>query len=369
MSQLESVIQGLVRSEIQALNSYHVPDASGYIKLDAMENPNPWPGALQDQWHKALSDVEANRYPDPSAKELKLALRSLMALDDLAKETETDLDILLGNGSDEIIQILAMAVCTASRGILAPEPGFVMYQMIAKFLGVPYHGVALTEAFELDMEAMVQAIADHDPALIFLAVPNNPTGNVFALQDILKVIELSSGLVVIDEAYLAFTDSDLLELCASHDNVVVMRTLSKVGLAGLRLGFLVGQQAWLKEFDKLRLPYNINVLTQASACFALAHFDVLKQQTQLICDERVRLHNALIEFDALEPFESEANFILVRVLEGQARGVFEFMKRAGILVKCIDGAHPLLENCLRLTVGSASENDQMVAALSSFFKG
>lgn len=358
----DDIIQQLIRPEIRALNSYHVPDASGLLKLDAMENPHAWPGALTSQWQEALSNIEANRYPDPSAKALKLRLRELMKLDALQQESGQSLDILLGNGSDEIIQLIAMALANTERGIMAPEPGFVMYNMIARFVGMPYHGVALGEDFALDIDAFLVEIETHRPALIFLAVPNNPTGNVFDLSAIEQVIEASTGLVVIDEAYLAFTDSDLLELCAYHDNVVVMRTLSKVGLAGLRLGFLVGQTAWLSEFDKLRLPYNINVLTQASAEFALQHYDALMAQTRGLCEERTRLFNQLMQVDGLEPYESEANFILVRSAK-PAKAVFEAMKARGVLVKCLDGAHPSLASCLRLTVGTREQNERMLEAL------
>lgn len=357
-------ISSLVRPEIQALKSYHVPNSDGLLKLDAMENPHRWPGELLTQWQECLCGAEVNRYPDPSARQLKQKLSALMALDSLAKQHGRELDILLGNGSDEIIQIIAMALAAPGRAIMAPEPSFVMYSMIATYVGMEYIGVPLAEDFELDTETFVSEIRTHQPALIFLAVPNNPTGNVFELESIERIIEASDGLVVLDEAYIAFTDSDLLELCASYDNVVVMRTLSKVGLAGLRLGFLMGEKAWLEQFEKIRLPYNINVLTQASASFAIDHYDVLQRQTRQLREERSRLHNELVLIDALEPFESEANFILVRVQGGLARPVFELMKSNGVLVKCLDGAHPMLSSCLRLTVGTAQENNSMLKALS-----
>lgn len=360
----QDLIDVLVRPEIRAIASYHVPDSSGLLKLDAMENPNPWPGPLQTEWQQALSLVEANRYPDPGGRAVKAALRALMNLDELSAETNQNIDILLGNGSDEIIQILAMALANPDRGIMAPEPGFVMYGMIAKLVGMPYVGVDLDENFDLDIDNFVAQIKIHNPALIFLAVPNNPTGNVFSLEAIERVVEASDGLVVIDEAYIAFTDSDLLSLCAHYENVVVMRTLSKVGLAGLRLGFLMGRKAWLDEFDKVRLPYNINVLTQASAEFALKNYDVLVAQTEALRDERSNLFNRLMQIETVEPFESEANFILVRCLDKPARQVFEVMKAEGVLIKCLDGAHPLLTSCLRLTVGNRDDNERMIEALT-----
>ncbi len=361
----EARIESLIRPEIQGLKSYHVPDASGLLKLDAMENPHPWPGELREAWQACLQGVEANRYPDASAAALRKQLREHLALDALERQNNVELDILLGNGSDELIQILAMACAKPGASILAPEPGFVMYQMIARFTGMAYHGVPLQEDWSLDEAAMLQAIDDHQPAIIFLAVPNNPTGNVYDRSAIERIIHAAKGLVVIDEAYLPFTDSDLLSLCATHTNVLVMRTLSKAGLAGLRLGMLMGARAWLQELDKLRLPYNINVLTQASAVFALQHYDVLAEQTAGLRLARQKLYKQLSALNGLEVYPSEANFILVRCVKQSARDVFARMKEQGVLIKCLDGAHPSLSQCLRLTVGRDEDNTRMLEALSS----
>ncbi|MDX1452796.1 MAG: histidinol-phosphate transaminase [Oleiphilaceae bacterium] len=364
----EARVENLIRPEIQSLKSYHVPPSEGLLKLDAMENPYPWPGQLQEEWLVCLQQVEANRYPDAGAQAVRQALREHLQLDALQQSTNTELDILLGNGSDEIIQMLAMCCARQGASILAPEPGFVMYQMIARFAGMDYIGVPLQADFSLDEAAMLQAIDERQPALIFLAVPNNPTGNVFDKSAITRIIHAAKGLVVIDEAYLPFTDSDLLSMCAEYPNVVVMRTLSKAGLAGLRLGMLIGATSWLREFDKVRLPYNINVLTQASAVFALKHYATLSKQTESLRQERTCLFADLEKLGGVEAFESEANFILVRCTHKPARDVFEAMKVAGVLIKCLDGAHPMLANCLRLTVGRAEDNEQMLSALQQALK-
>ena len=345
------------------MHSYHVPDSTGFLKLDAMENPNPWPGALEAAWLEKMKTVDVNRYPDPSCAELKAGIRGLLKLDALERSAELELDILLGNGSDEIIQILAMALASKERGILGVEPSFVMYRMISAFVGVDYHSVDLNSDFSLDLPETLAAINEHNPALVFLAVPNNPTGNVFAESEIEQIVEATQGLVVLDEAYMAFTDSDLLSFVARYPNVVVMRTFSKVGLAGLRLGFLVGAKAWLSQFEKLRLPYNINVLTQASASLAIEHYDMLALQCEELKVARSELFALLRTVEGVEVYESEANFILVRCLNAPARRVFEEMKQEGVLIKCLDGAHSLLDNCLRLTVGSKQDNQLMVDAL------
>jgi histidinol-phosphate aminotransferase len=349
-------IQQWVRPEIRALQAYHVPPAAGMLKLDAMENPYRWPDSMLDGWLLKLRDVAINRYPDPQAQAVKDGLRREMGV-------PAGQDILLGNGSDEIIQMLALLVMGRGRCVLAPEPGFVMYRMIATLTGLDYLGVPLDANFDLDTDAMVSAVQQHQPALIFLALPNNPTGNVFSVDRVRAVIEAAEGLVILDEAYTAFTDSDHLSFVQDYDNVLVMRTLSKVGLAGLRLGLLIGANDWLAEIEKIRLPYNINVLTQLSAEFALENFQVMRQQTALIRAERERLISELRGIEGLQVWPSEANFVLVRTPAGRARAVFEHLKQQNILVKCLDGAHVQLADCLRLTVGEPVDSDQLLAAL------
>ena len=356
MSDVKQRAQQWVRPEIQALSAYHVPPSSGMVKLDAMENPYHWPASMVDEWLQVLRDVQVNRYPDPMAAELKEDLKLLMGVDPAHQ-------VVLGNGSDELIQIMAMALAQPGRTVLAPEPSFVMYRMIATFCGMEYRGVPLGEDFALDVGATLQAIEETQAALVFLAQPNNPTGNLFDLDAVKQVCAATPGLVVIDEAYMAFTDRHHLALMDEFDNVVVMRTLSKMGLAGLRLGMLFGPAAWLNEFEKVRLPYNINVLTEASAKFALNHFDVMKAQTMELRKNRAELMQALqgLAFERVWP--SEANFILARTATGRARSIFEQLKEAGILIKCMDGAHPQLHDCLRFTVGTADENRLMLQAL------
>lgn len=350
-------IESLVRPEIRALRAYHVPESSGLIKLDAMENPYTWPESLQAEWLETVRGLELNRYPDPQGRALQAALREAM-------EIPEDMGLLLGNGSDELIQMLAFAVAQPGRKILSVDPGFVMYRMIGLFAGMDYVGVPLqAEDFSIDLPAVLEAIEREQPALVYLAYPNNPTGNRFDADDMVRIIEAAPGLVIVDEAYAPFTDSSFLGLVGDWDNLLVMRTVSKMGLAGLRLGYLVGPPDWLAEIDKVRLPYNINVLTQASAAFALRHKVVFDEQTRTIRAERARLQDALHRIPGLHPYPSEANFILTRVPEGRAGALFDGLKQAGILIKNLDGAHPLLADCLRFTVGTPEENAAMVRAL------
>ena len=355
-------VEKWIRPEIRALSAYHVPDPGEMIKLDAMENPYHWPESMVNEWFDVLKDVELNRYPDPSAKTLTEQLRVAMAVPDGA-------DIILGNGSDEIIQMIAMAVSSDKSGhantILSVEPGFVMYRMIATFAGMEYFGVPLNADFSLNETAILNDIELYKPAVIFIAYPNNPTGNLFDEDSIKRIIEAAPGIVVVDEAYHAFAGNSFLPLVNDYENLLVMRTVSKMGLAGLRLGLLAGNPKWLHEFDKVRLPYNINVLTQASAAFALKHIEVLNKQTQQICEDREKLYDELAQIDGLHVFPSKANFILVRVGEGLADNIFNKLKEQGVLIKNLNPAGGLLKDCLRVTVGTAEENERFMQAFKS----
>jgi histidinol-phosphate aminotransferase len=356
MSAIDDKIQHWVRPEIRALSAYHVPPAADFIKLDAMENPYHWPEAMVEEWLAVLRDVSLNRYPDPSPAGLKAALGEAMGV-------PAGQAVLLGNGSDELIQMIAMTLTQPGRVVLAPEPSFVMYRMIATFAAMDYVGVPLAEDFALDVDAMLAAIIEHQPAVVFLAYPNNPTGNLFERDAVRRIIQASPGLVVVDEAYHAFAGDSFMGELGKYDNLVVMRTVSKMGLAGLRLGLLAGPQQWLDEFDKTRLPYNINVLTQVSAEFAMAHRAVLEDQTAQICRDRKVLMAALQDMSGVEPFPSSANFILFRV--AQASAVFEALKARGVLIKNLSAAGGLLTDCLRVTVGTAAENAAFLEALSA----
>jgi len=261
--------------------------------------------------------------------------------------------------------MLALPLARPGAKVLSLEPGFVMYRMIARFAGMDYVGVPLgAEDFALDLDGALAAIERERPALTFIAYPNNPTGNLFDAASIERIIAQAPGLVILDEAYAPFTDESFLPRLGDWPNLLVMRTVSKMGLAGLRLGYLAGPDEWLGEIDKVRLPYNINVLTQASAAFALANKAVLDEQTLAIRAERARLFEALSELPGVEPFPSQANFILLRLSAATASETFAGIKQRGVLVKNLDGAHPLLRDCLRVTVGTPFETDAFLAALS-----
>lgn len=346
--------ESIIRDEVLALTAYHVPESAGMIKLDAMENPYALPAPLRAEIAKLVEQAALNRYPDPSAARLRARLREAM-------EVPAGADILIGNGSDELIQTLMLACARSGAVVLGVEPSFVMFRLIADFCGMRFVGVPLDAAFELDLDRLLDAIAQHRPALIVLAYPNNPTGNLYDEAAIGRILQAAPGLVLIDEAYHAFAGRSFMSRLAEHPNLLVMRTLSKLGLAGLRLGMLAGAPAWLRHLDKVRLPYNVNVLTQLIAERVLQHRDVLAEQAAGIKAERARMFEALQALPGVRAFASAANFILFRVPD--ANDTFRGLKARGILIKNLDGSHSALADCLRVTVGTPDENGRFLEAL------
>ena len=350
---------GRIRSDVRSMHAYAVQDARGLLKLDAMENPSGLPPALQAALGERLGALALNRYPGPRSVDLQRALAAHARMPE-------GFGLMLGNGSDELISLLAMACDLPGATILAPEPGFVMYAMSAALQGLRFVGVPLTADFELDEAAMLAAIEREKPAIVYLAYPNNPTANLWddgVIEAIVQAQGRQGGLVVIDEAYQPFAARSWIDRVAHHGHVLLMRTLSKFGLAGVRLGYLMGPAALIAEVDKVRPPYNISVLNCECALFALEHAEVFAAQAAQIRDQRTRIAEALAGMPAVKRWPSDANMVLIRVPD--AAKTFEGMKARGVLVKNVSKMHPLLANCLRLTVGTADENARMLAALEA----
>lgn len=357
-----SLIENIIRPDVRALAAYHVPDSTGFVKLDAMENPYILPESLRTKLGRHLADVALNRYPVPSYSTLKSRICAQFGV-------PAGFDVVLGNGSDELIAMLSIACAKPGAKVLAPVPGFVMYAMSAQFAGMEFVGVPLKADFTLDLDAMLAAIAEHQPAITYLAYPNNPTGNLFDADAMVQIIRAvgDAGIVVSDEAYQPFAPSSFMSRLPEFDNLVVLRTVSKLGLAGIRLGYMSAGQALLAEFDKVRPPYNINVLTQAAAEFVLDHTDVLDAQARILCDERAALAAAMAALPGVEVFPSSANFLLIRVQFGDnnADKVFAKLLECKVLIKNVGKMHPLLKNCLRVTVSTPEENTLFLDALKA----
>lgn len=346
-----------IRPDVQAMHAYVVQDSTGMVKLDAMENPHRLPAALQAHLGQRLGALALNRYPDGRVNDLREALAAYAQM-------PQGYALMLGNGSDELISLLAMVCDVPGATVLSPEPGFVMYAMSAQLQGLKFVGVPLTADFELDEAAMLAAVAEHKPAITYLAYPNNPTANLWddaVIEKIIVAVGEQGGLVVMDEAYQPFSSKSYIDRLTRHSHVLLMRTLSKFGLAGVRLGYMMGPKALIAEIDKVRPPYNISVLNYECALFALEHQEVFAEQAAQLVAERTRLLAALGNLPGVTTWKSDANMILVRVPD--AAKTFEGMKSRKVLVKNVSKMHPLLTHCLRLTVGTAEENTQMLAAL------
>jgi histidinol-phosphate aminotransferase len=347
----------VVRDDIRAIAAYAVPDATGFVKLDAMENPFALPLPIQCELADGVAAVALNRYPpaDPRAFKAKLAA---------AMGVPAGMALMLGNGSDELIHLAIQACAKPGAGVLSPWPSFVMYELSAKFDGCRFAGVPLAHDFSLDLDAMLAAVERERPAVTFIAYPNNPTGNLFARSAIERIVAAAApGLVIVDEAYLPFAGDTFMPQLGGAPNLLVLRTLSKLGLAGIRLGYLAGHPDLIAQFDKVRPPYNVNALTLAAADLMLDHLDELNRQAALIRAERGRVLAALRAMPEVTAFDSAANFILFRVTGADA--AFARLKARGILIKNVSRAHPLLADCLRTTIGAPGENDAFLAALAA----
>jgi histidinol-phosphate aminotransferase len=346
--------EDVIREDIRGIAAYPVQHADGMVKLDAMENPYGLPDWLRAEIARAIQEAPLNRYPDPDAPRLKARLREVMRIPEGA-------EILLGNGSDELIAMVINAVAGPHAVIMAPTPAFVMYKMSSIIAKARYVPVPLEADFSLDADRMIAAMQEQRPSAVFLSYPNNPTGNLFSEDAIARIIERSPGLVVIDEAYQHFSSATFMPRLMEFPNLMVMRTLSKLGLAGLRLGYAAARPEWMREIDKVRGPYNVGILPQLVGEKILEHHHVLEEQARSVVAERERMMRELAALPGVRAYPSEANFILARVPDANA--VFEGLKMRGVLIRSLHGATPLLEQCVRFTVGTPAENDAALDAL------
>lgn len=348
-----SLIDQVIRPDIRAMSAYAVAHSEGFLKLDAMENPYTLPQDLKVELATRLANVVLNRYPVPSYTNLKAKICQNMGIPE-------GYGVMLGNGSDELISLVAQACAMKDKPakVIAPVPGFVMYALSAQFAGMAFIGVPLKADFTLDTDAMLSAIEKHRPTVVYLSQPHNPTGTLFDEKDVIRIIEAMNdkGIVISDEAYQPFAEASFMPKLPAYPNLVVMRTVSKLGLAGIRLGYMTATAELLTEFDKVRPPYNVNVLTEATAEFAMDHIDVFNRQAAIIRSEREKLAETLAKMPGVEVFPSRANFLLVRVRN--ANEVFEKLLARKVLIKNMGKMHALLQNCLRITVSSPEENKQ-----------
>lgn len=349
----------VIRTDIQKMNAYAVAEVpAGFIKLDAMESPYDYPEDMKKELGIVLAEAPIRLYPNPNSCGLLQVLRDTYAIPAQA-------DVVLGNGSDELIERLTMLISKPGAKVLAPAPSFVMYRVNAEFLGLEFIGVPLRENFTMDLDAMLAAINKHQPALVFVAYPNNPTGGRFAREKVEAIIAATSGIVVVDEAYGAFSSDSFLAQAGKIPNLVVLRTLSKIGFAGLRIGYASGPPAVIGELKKIIPPYNMNQLSLAAAEFALQYQPFINENISKLKGERERMRTALHAHPCVRDFASEANFLTIRVPD--AKTLFNKLREHQILIKNLHGMHPLLDQCVRITIGLPEQNQAVLNVMNELY--
>jgi histidinol-phosphate aminotransferase len=349
------VIKDLVEKGIFKQSGYIAPEVTGAIKMDANENPISLQEPLKKKLMEEMGRIDLNRYPIAGAPELRNRFAQYYGVD-------KDM-VMLGNGSDELIQTLCLTLKGKINGVLVPVPAFSMYKIIAVNTGNKVVEVPLDKKFDLDRDAIIGQIKANFPALVFLSYPNSPTGNLFSRDKIEAIIKKTPGIVVIDEAYASFSGRTLLPLLKKYDNLIFLNTLSKLGLASMRLGFLIGNPDIVAQLDKVRLPYNVNSLSQIAANFFLDYQDEFSRQVEEIIKRREELYLGLKEIAGIKLYPSQSNFIFFSCAFDSDR-IYNKLVEEGIIVKNLN-IPPLMPNCMRVTVGNNKENEAFLRALKS----
>ena len=342
-------------AQLQAYDPYTRP---GTVKLDANEYPYGLPPAVCESMGHALAAVEIHRYPDPEAERLRHAVGRWIGINPER--------VLLGNGSDEVIQMILMACGIPHGTVLTPTPTFSMYSIAAQVLDQRPVEIPLTQEWALDIPQMLASIEREQPRVIFLATPNNPTANCFQDDGVRTLIEAAPGVIVIDEAYHPFSGQTFLPLLERYPHLIILRTLSKIGMAGLRVGILLTNPELRTQINKVRAPYNLNAYSQAAAEIILQHWALIAPHLTEIVRERERLKAQLIRMPGVVVFPSQANFLLA-CFAGWGMKVWEALGAQGILVRHYPES-PVLADCLRITVGTPAENEALTAALRGILR-
>jgi len=344
-------VQEYLREDIKKLKPYTVHRYDDLIKMDANENPFDLPPELKEIICLELKKMPINRYPDGSAQELRERLAGKLAVD-------PD-QIVMGNGSDELIGHIITIFASPWTKVIYPVPTFSMYGIISACCGVRSFEVPLTETFDIDLDRMRRWMFGI-PNILFLSYPNNPTGNCFSEEAIKALLKRRNTLVVLDEAYFEFSGRSFISMLDQFDNLVILRTFSKAyGLAGLRVGYMIAHKELAEQVNKVRLPYNLNSISQMAALKAMEFDQEMAERINLIISERERLYREMLQMEGVHPFPSEANFILFKVPD--ATKCFEGLLERGILVRNLDSE--MLRGYLRVTVGKPKQNDLFLKAL------
>ncbi|HIE30235.1 TPA: histidinol-phosphate transaminase [Candidatus Poribacteria bacterium] len=347
-------LKKFIRPDLSDLRPYQVKDVPHRIKMDANENPFDLPKDIKELLASELLKHPFNRYPDPTAKELRVKL---------SEQLRVNIEqIVMGNGSDELINYLITAFGRDDARVVFPIPTFSMYEILAKVAGVEVCSASLTEDFDISVDKLIAQLKPGGTNLVFFSYPNNPTGNCFDRQGIIDILERDDTIVIVDEAYYEFSGKTFIPILNQHPNLVILRTFSKAyGLAGLRIGYMIAHPDIASEVHKVRLPYNLNSFSQKVALKLLEHNRQVTAQISVILKEREKIFQRLAQLDYIQPFPTDANFVLFRT-EADAERLFKRLLTEGILIRNLN-CPGLLRNCLRVTVGTSEENDAFLNGL------
>jgi len=349
-------MKNYLRSDLMDLAPYEEggSEITYKYKLDANESPWDIPDRVKEALARKIMDrANFNRYPDSNSTLLREAIGEYCNV--------SPNKVIVGSGSDELIQILTTAFVDKGDSVIFPAPSFGMYKIFTLIAGGRPVEIPLDVDFKYSIEAFKSAIYQYKPKLVFICSPNNPTGNIIKANEVLEIAKDFDGIVVVDEAYGEFTQGTAVNLIDKCSNLVVLKTFSKaLGLAGLRIGYSISAPELAKQILKVKPPYNINSFSQQAAIITLENFDIVKKRVHEILKQREFLYQALRDMKGIKVYPSEANFLLIRVPNGNH--VWQKLLDRGILVRNFSQS-PYLENCLRVTIGGHKANQAVIDAM------
>jgi histidinol-phosphate aminotransferase len=348
-----------LRQDLSNLSPYTIEQIPYTIKLDANESPFDLPQNVRISLAtEIMGGLRFNRYPDSDANHLREKLASNLGLHKN--------QLLVGTGSDELLQIIINTFVSKNDTVLCPYPSFGMYAVFTRIAGGVPIDVPLDENFAYNLDRFFHCVKKYAPKIVFLCSPNNPTGNLVNKEDILELLKGYNGIVVLDEAYVEFSGTSLIRELVEYPNAIVLRTFSKAfGLAGLRVGYLAANKELAEDLYRVKPPYNISNFSQRAACIMLDHTDEIKERVSEIISSREEMFGSFAKSNGLKPYPSEANFILVRFPD--AKRIYNRLLENGILVRNFQNNVPL-GDCLRITVGEKHENLNLIISLQQIMK-
>lgn len=347
-----------IKEAVLRLTDYAVPQDFSRIKLNQNESPLDIPLEIKEEIFKRLKELNWNRYPLADADSL---------IDRIADYTGfPSSGIIVGNGSNELIQTLVYAICDSGDSILVVQPGFSVFKRVASVMNIVAVEVPLLADFSFDVNAVIKK--GKKVKLTILASPNNPTGTALSVEDISKIARNIDGIVVIDEAYYEFYRETAQRLIKKWDNIVVIRTFSKaLRLAGIRLGYLLGREKMVRQLFKARLPFSLGIFQQVVGEVIMENKKIIEASTEKIAKEKERLFHELEKVRNIRPIPSCANFILFESKNTPGRDIYKKLYESGVVVRYFDV--PELKNMLRVTVGTHKENDIFLEKIGKIAEG